>query len=52
MNLALRIRMNYWEPILTGLVCQQTQKGVTQIEPPPHGCSFQDAVDNFPAVAS
>ena len=27
MNAALRIHVNYWEPTLAGLVCQQIQKG-------------------------
>ena len=28
------------------------QKGAVQFEPPPYVCSFQNAVGNFPAVAS
>jgi hypothetical protein len=53
MNLALRIHMNYLEPILTGLLCQQIQKrGGSQFEPPHNIRFFQNAVDNFFAVAS
>jgi hypothetical protein len=35
--------------IQSGINTTTQQKGAVQFEPPPNGCSFQDAVANFSA---
>jgi len=51
MDVAGKIHLACWEFIFLGLESQYKQKGAVQFEPPPNGCSFQDAVVNPPAVA-